>query len=51
MEVTFEHVSGSKKGQVEQINAERITVGRNPDNLLVFDPMQDLDVSGSHATL
>jgi len=51
MEVTFEHLSGSKKGQVEQINAERITVGRNPDNLLAFDPNQDLDVSGSHATL
>jgi pSer/pThr/pTyr-binding forkhead associated (FHA) protein len=51
MQVTFEHLTGSKKGQVEQINAERITIGRNPDNLLAFDPQADLDVSGSHAAL
>jgi pSer/pThr/pTyr-binding forkhead associated (FHA) protein len=51
MQCTIEHLSGSKKGQIEQFNGDRITVGRNPTNALRFDAMQDLDVSGDHAQL
>src|SRR5688572_19998070 len=51
MQATFEHLSGSKMGQLEQIEGDRITVGRNPTNALSFDAAKDLDVSGDHAQL
>src|SRR3954469_15765235 len=51
MQCTFEHLSGSKKGQLEQAQGERITIGRDPANTVQFDPTQDLDVSSHHAQL
>ncbi len=49
MQVTFKHVTGSKAGQTEVVEGERITVGRNPTNTVVFDPVIDSNVSGDHA--
>lgn len=49
MQVNFIHLTGSKTGQTETVNADRIIVGRNPGSTLAFDPYQDLDVSGEHA--
>jgi WD40 repeat protein len=49
--VKLQHLAGSKKGQIEEIVAAKITVGRNPDSVLPFDPMVDTDVSGNHALL
>ncbi len=51
MQCTVEHLSGSKKGQIEQFDGDRIAIGRNPTNTLQFDPAVDLDVSGDHAQL
>jgi pSer/pThr/pTyr-binding forkhead associated (FHA) protein len=51
MQVTFKHVTGSKAGQTEMLDGERITVGRNPSNTVAFDPMVDSNVSGDHAQL
>jgi len=47
----FQHLAGSKKGQVEEITAQRISLGRAPDNLIAFDPYIDADCSGHHAAL
>ncbi|GIW72522.1 MAG: hypothetical protein KatS3mg102_2064 [Planctomycetota bacterium] len=51
MQVIFKHVTGSKAGQQEVADAERITIGRNPTNTIVFDPIVDSVVSGDHAQL
>lgn len=51
MQCTFEHLTGSRKGQIEHLDGDRIAVGRNPTNALHFDPQVDLDVSGDHAQL
>lgn len=49
MEVTLQHLAGSKMGQTQKFPGQRILVGRNPGSTLEFDPYQDLDVSGEHA--
>jgi hypothetical protein len=48
---TFTHMTGSKAGQTETLDAPVITVGRGDGNLLRYDPHQDDKVSGFHARL
>jgi len=47
--VNFELLSGARRGQVVQLEAERITIGRSPTNMLAFDPNVDMAVSSHHA--
>lgn len=51
MKLTVVHVSGSRAGATEVLEAATITVGRDPQNLLRFDPVQDDKVSSFHARL
>jgi hypothetical protein len=45
------HLKGSRAGKTEQLDADVITVGRDPQNTLAFDPMVDDKVSSFHASL
>jgi type VI secretion system protein ImpL len=49
--IYLKHVEGSKRGQVEEFDLERIRIGRHPDNDLTFDPGVDREVSGHHAEI
>ena len=49
--IYLKHVEGSKRGQVEEFDLERIRIGRHPDNDLKFDPGADREVSGHHAEI
>lgn len=49
--IFLKHVEGSKRGQIEQFDLERIRIGRHPDNDLKFDPGADREVSGHHAEI
>jgi type VI secretion system protein ImpL len=49
--IYLKHVEGSKRGQVEEFDLERIRIGRHPDNDLKFDPGVDREVSGHHAEI
>lgn len=49
--IYLKHVEGSKRGQVEEFDLERIRIGRHPDNDLTFDPAVDREVSGHHAEI
>ncbi|MBI3724401.1 FHA domain-containing protein [bacterium] len=45
------HVDGSKKGQTESFDVPSLTVGRDPSNVLAFDPHKDDRVSTRHAEI
>src|SRR5438552_15927330 len=49
MSIQFKHVDGSKSGQVDSFDQDRIRIGRQADNDLRFDPERDISVSGYHA--
>jgi type VI secretion system protein ImpL len=49
--IYLKHVEGSKRGQVESFDLERIRIGRHPDNDLKFDPDADREISGHHAEI
>jgi type VI secretion system protein ImpL len=49
--IYLKHVEGTKRGQVESFDLERIRIGRHPDNDLKFDPSVDREVSGHHAEI
>lgn len=51
MTIYFQHLEGSKKGQVESFDSDRVQVGRQPASDLRFDPNKDREVSGSHAEI
>lgn len=51
MRFTFKHRTGSRAGQEQVIEGRVVNVGRNPTNLLSFDPEKDDRVSGNHAQL
>ena len=51
MIIYLEHIEGSKKGQIESFDSERIRIGRHADNDLRFDPEQEKLVSGRHAEI
>ncbi len=42
-------LTGARAGQTKRLEKPVITVGRNPDVDIRFDPQKDLDVSGKHA--
>lgn len=42
-------MTGARAGQTKRLEKPVITVGRNPDVDIRFDPQKDLDVSGKHA--
>jgi type VI secretion system protein ImpL len=51
MIIYLEHIAGSKKGQVESFESERIRIGRQADNDLRVDPEKERGVSGHHAEI
>ena len=52
MTIQIRFTAGAKAGQQLALEASPcIRIGRRPDNDVVFDPFQDLDVSGHHAEL
>lgn len=50
MRATFTHLSGSRKGDSDRFVEERISVGRAPDNIIVFGD-SDRRVSAHHAEI
>jgi pSer/pThr/pTyr-binding forkhead associated (FHA) protein len=50
MRATFTHLTGPRKGVCEKFEADRITIGRAPDNLLVFSD-NERRVSSHHAEI
>src|SRR5438552_6044954 len=51
MRCTIQHLSGSRQGEIQEVEGAQITFGRNPTSSVAFDPAVDLDVSGDHARL
>lgn len=51
MRFTFKHLTGSRAGQEQVLEGRVVNIGRNPSNLLAFDPEKDDRVSGNHAQL
>jgi len=51
VKLTITHMTGSKAGLTETLDAPVITVGRGDGNLLHYDPHQDDKVSTFHARL
>jgi pSer/pThr/pTyr-binding forkhead associated (FHA) protein len=52
MRVVIDHVSGSRRGQRQELPADaRIRFGRHPDCEVSFDPHRDIDASSRHAEL
>ncbi len=51
MKVVFHHISGSLKGRRDVFEESVITVGRDPSNLLQFDPIKDVRCSAFHAEI
>jgi type VI secretion system protein ImpL len=49
--IYLKHIEGSKRGQVESFDLERIRIGRHPDNDVKFNPDADRAVSGHHAEI
>jgi type VI secretion system protein ImpL len=49
--IYLQHIEGSKKGQAESFESDRIRIGRQPDNDLKFDPQAEREVSGHHAEI
>ena len=45
----FQHTQGSKKGELESFELERVRIGRLTENDLRFDLHLDREVSGNHA--
>src|SRR5689334_10184817 len=42
-------MTGARAGKTSRLEKPVISVGRNPDVDIRFDPVKDLDVSGRHA--
>ena len=52
MKVVIDHVSGSRRGQRQELpTPDRITFGRHPSCTVSFDALRDLDASSQHAEL
>lgn len=51
--VTFAlvHLSGSRRGQTQEFAVDRLRIGTDPTNDLVFDPLRDAAVSPFHAEM
>jgi type VI secretion system protein ImpL len=51
MIIHLQHVAGSRKGQIESFDSDRIRIGRQMDNDLKMDPEKEREVSGYHAEI
>lgn len=52
MKIVIDHVSGSRRGQRQELcQADRVSFGRHPRCTVSFDAHRDLDVSSRHAEL
>lgn len=51
LQVTFEHLSGSREGVADQIDRESILIGRGEPNDIALDPFADPTVSSQHAEI
>lgn len=52
MRVVIDHVAGTRRGQRQELDANRrIRFGRHPDCEVSFDPHRDIDASSRHAEL
>lgn len=52
MRVVIDHVAGARRGQRQELEADkRIRFGRHPDCEVAFDPHRDIDASSRHAEL
>ena len=51
MAVYFQHIRGSKKGEIESFTQDTIQIGRLAVNDLIFGTQQDREVSGKHAKI
>ena len=52
--IVVQHLSGSKVNRVEQFPLEdttELTIGRDPDSAIRYDPLRDREVSRKHAVL
>lgn len=49
--IYLEHTEGSRKGEVQQFDLDRIRIGRQADNEVRFDAEKDRQVSGRHAEI
>jgi pSer/pThr/pTyr-binding forkhead associated (FHA) protein len=50
--VVIDHVAGARRGQRQELDAERrIRFGRHPDCEVAFDAHRDIDASSRHAEL
>jgi hypothetical protein len=51
VQFTITHLTGSRAGSTQQLQGAVITVGRDPSNMLAFDPSVDDKVSSFHANI
>ena len=51
MRILFRHLSGSRVGQEEAFDQDKVTIGRDQSNDLVFDMNADILCSGFHAEI
>ncbi len=51
MPIFIKHIEGSKAGELESFDKDRIRIGRQSDNDIKFDPQKDVSVSGYHAEI
>jgi S1-C subfamily serine protease len=51
MRFVLVHLSGSRRGETREFEVDRLTIGTDPANDLVFDPARDPAVSPRHAEL
>jgi hypothetical protein len=48
---TITHLRGSRAGSTQELDGDVLTVGRDPQNQLAFDPVKDDQVSSFHASI
>jgi len=51
MKLRIEHLTGSRAGETQSFEQERVRLGRAPDNDVVLDRSQDLSASARHCEL
>lgn len=51
MAIFIKYIEGSRAGEIESFDKDRIRIGRQADNDIRFDPQKDVSVSGYHAEI
>lgn len=50
--LVIDYLSGARRGERQTFNElDRVSFGRHPDNMVVFDAQADIDASSRHAEL